>query len=39
MDLARDLGARFFAVELVFLASALEVEANLIRAAEEAGGQ
>jgi hypothetical protein len=26
-------------VELVFLASALEVEANLIRAAEEAGGQ
>lgn len=36
-DLAHGLGARLSSVELTFLASAIEAEANTIRAAEEAG--
>jgi hypothetical protein len=36
-DFARSLRTRFSSHELVYLASAVEVEANLIRAAEETG--
>jgi hypothetical protein len=36
-DFARSLRARFSSHELVYLASAVEAEANLIRAAEETG--
>ena len=36
-DFARSLRARFSSIELSYLASAVEVEANLIRAAEEEG--
>lgn len=38
-DFARSLRAQFSSRELAYLASAIEVEANLIRAAEEAGGR
>ena len=38
-DFARSLRTRFSSHELVYLASAIEVEANIIRAAEEAVGQ
>ena len=36
-DLARSLRRRFSSRELAYLAGAVEVEANLTRAAEEAG--
>jgi hypothetical protein len=36
-DLARSLRPLFSFIELAYLASALEVEANLIRAVEETG--
>jgi hypothetical protein len=38
-DLARSLRPRFTARELAYLASAVEVEAILVRAAEETCGQ
>jgi hypothetical protein len=37
-DLARSLRPRFSASELAYVASAVEVEANLIRDTEEASG-
>jgi hypothetical protein len=38
-DLARSLRPRFSSRELAYLASAVEVEANLVRAAEESCAQ
>jgi hypothetical protein len=38
-DFACSLRARFTSHELAFLASAVEAQANLARAAEEAGGR
>jgi len=38
-DFARSLRARFTSHELAFLASAVEAQASLARAAEEAGGR